>query len=246
VRLVALQYKTFELELRHLHDFVPTQRIAIDIGTWWGPWSWWLCRLVPRVEAFEPNHAICAELQHILPDNVTLHNVAVSDRRGHSTLWSPGLGLGTEGRSTLIAEGHPGWAKQEVEVVPLDDFRFTNVGFVKIDVEGYEFAVLRGASALLDRERPNVMLEIEQAHQHTGDHVHDVTEFMRIAGYAGYFLAGSTWQELAGMDWEAARRRGRRQQSMGLLRSALARERYINNFLFMPTEKGRPGSSPAI
>ena len=62
VRLVALQYQLFEPELRHVSRFVPSDRIAIDVGTWWGPWSWWLATRVPRVEAFEPNASICNAL----------------------------------------------------------------------------------------------------------------------------------------------------------------------------------------
>ena len=43
----------------------------------------------------------------------------------------------------------------------LDSFQLTQVGFIKIDVEGHEEAVLRGGLATLKREMPNLMIEIE-------------------------------------------------------------------------------------
>src|SRR5579872_3092207 len=150
----------FEPELRQLDRFVPEGKAAIDVGAWWGPWSWWLARRVPKVDTFEPNTSICKVLNKALPANVTLHNVGLSDRVGRETLWSPAGGRGTEGRSSLLGEGREGWTAQSVEVVPLDDFNFSRVGFIKIDVEGYELSVLRGAAALLERDHPNLIVEV--------------------------------------------------------------------------------------
>lgn len=233
VWLVALQYPLFESELRHLHEFVPEDRIAIDVGTWWGPWSWWLARRVPRVEAFEPNLSIFESLRHALPPNVVLHNLALSDRCGESVLWSPDRNLGTEGRSTLRETGHPGWVHQEVATAPLDQFGFSDVGFVKIDVEGHELAVLRGAVSLLTTERPNVMVEVEQAHQ-SPEHMDDVFAFMADIGYQGRFLKDRAWHPLSALDRETARLRGEAEHTRGMLRNMLSRNGYVHNYLFSP------------
>jgi FkbM family methyltransferase len=235
VRVVAHVYRLFEPELRQLDHFVPPGKMAIDVGTWWGPWSWWLARTVPRVESFEPNGPICRQLSDALPGNVTMHNVALSDGNGSAMLWSPGNNFGTEGRSTLTAEGHPGWLGQEVETALLDDFDFSNVGFVKIDVEGHELEVLRGSTRLLARERPNVLVEIEQAHQ-SAERMDEVFAFMEDAGYRGTFLKDGSWHPLDDLDRESARRAGEVRQSLGLLRATLARDGYVNNFVFVPTE----------
>src|SRR5271157_2661605 len=82
VRLVAFHFKMLEPELRKLDHFVPPARVAIDVGTWWGPWSWWLSKRVPHVEGFEPNTSICERLRGVLPSNVHLNNIALSDQRG--------------------------------------------------------------------------------------------------------------------------------------------------------------------
>ena len=234
VRLVALQYLAFEPELRRIEHFVPSNLTAIDVGTWWGPWSWWLARRVPRVEAFEPNAAICTELAGALPSNVTLHNLALSDTRGQSTLWSPGTDLGTEGRSSLLPEGHEGWVQQTVETVPLDELGLSDVGFVKIDVEGFELSVIKGATGLLTRERPNVLVEIEQAHT-SNEHIDNVFDVLSGLGYRGTFLGDDrAWHSLKDFDREQARRVGEGRKETGLLRNTLSRKRYINNFLFTP------------
>jgi FkbM family methyltransferase len=233
VRLVAYQYLMFEPELRHLALFVPSDRTAVDVGTWWGPWSWWLARRVPRVEAFEPNASICSELQRILPANVALHNVALSDVRGESVLWSPSTDLGTEGRSTLLADSGSGWVAQQVQTVPLDELGLTGVGFIKIDVEGAELSVLRGGIALLKRDRPNLLVEIEEAH-HSPENMERVFEYLSDLGYHGTFLRRGRWCPLHEFDRNEARRTGERRKHMGLLRSSLARVPYIHNFLFVP------------
>jgi FkbM family methyltransferase len=235
VRIVALQYWFMEPELRHLQAFVPTGKDAIDIGTWWGPWSMWLARRVPNVHAFEPNRAIFDSLQTALPGNVHLQNLALSDSDAQATLWSPIGGRGTEGRSSLLSHSREGWMTQTITTVALDEFGFKNVGFVKVDVEGHELAVLRGSSELIERERPNVLVEVEEAHQSGGD-TEAVFSYFSERGYSGSFFAEKRWRPLSEFDREEARRVGERVKSMGMLHATVMRsgERYTHNFLFRP------------
>ena len=236
VRLVALQYRYFEPELRHLNSFVPAGKAAVDAGVWWGPWSWWLAQRASEVHGFEPNKVIFDGLKHALPDNVHLHNLALSDRRTQATLWTPSGGRGTEGRSSLGPEGHDGWGKQPVDTEMLDTFDLVDIGFVKIDVEGHELPVLLGSVKLIDRERPNVLVEIEDAHR-SGDDIEDVFSFFAQRSYSASFYAQKRWRPLSDFDPERAQRGGELAKSTGMLRSTiLGTGRYIHNFLFRPRE----------
>ena len=51
-----------------------------------------------------------------------------------------------------------------VQTARLDDYQLPPVGFIKIDVEGHEEAVLRGAAQTIARNRPVLMIEIEERH----------------------------------------------------------------------------------
>ena len=46
----------------------------------------------------------------------------------------------------------------------LDDMILPTVGLIKIDVEGHEEAVLRGARGIIQRDHPRLMIEIEERH----------------------------------------------------------------------------------
>jgi len=49
---------------------------------------------------------------------------------------------------------------ETVAVKTLDSYQFTDVGFIKIDVEGYEQFVLQGAEQTVKQSRPTIQLEI--------------------------------------------------------------------------------------
>uniref|UniRef100_UPI001916C781 FkbM family methyltransferase n=1 Tax=Mycobacterium paraintracellulare TaxID=1138383 RepID=UPI001916C781 len=47
----------------------------------------------------------------------------------------------------------------DVPVKRLDDLHLDDIGLIKIDVEGHELAVLRGATQTLTRNRPAIVVE---------------------------------------------------------------------------------------
>jgi FkbM family methyltransferase len=156
-----------EKELHILPFIVPRGGTSIDIGANKGLYAWLLSRLSDRVQAFEPNPKIYALLKHAVPANVETHEVALSNKNGEADLILPihrtgrysnqGATLQTR---KLGPDGDFGLVK--VTQKRLDDYGFTDVGFVKIDVEGYELEVLEGAREMLERERPVLLIEIEE------------------------------------------------------------------------------------
>ena len=233
---IAWQFRFVEPELRWLDDLVPRGRNAVDVGGWWAAWTWWLARRVPRVDTFEPNAELVARLQGVLPSNVALHQLALSDRSGQSVLWIPGGGVGTEGRASLHHEDGfgAGWRGQPTATRRLDDFHLEDVGFLKIDVEGHEAAVLRGATELLESQRPTVMVEVEQRPDRPNS-VDETVDFFARHRYRGEFLDHGRWQPVDGFDRQRALKMAQRVERSGYMTNlALFARRYVRNFVFRP------------
>src|SRR2546421_8213448 len=90
------------------------------------------------------------------------HNMALSDRAGECQLYVPFRdGEPQPGLASLT----PPIERHVVATAPmrtLDSFDFPRVTVLKIDVEGHEASVLRGAENTIQRERPVLCVEIER------------------------------------------------------------------------------------
>lgn len=94
-------------------------------------------------------------VQNELPD-VTLKDKACGEKGG-SALMVPGANASIEeGCGQDQSSG-----MEAVDVVCLDeDLRGEQIGFIKIDVEGFEIHVLRGARHILEQQRPHLFIEV--------------------------------------------------------------------------------------
>lgn len=224
---LARAFRRFEPELARLDEFVPAKRTAVDVGTWWGPWTYWLSRRVPRVVAFEPQPHVARFLRRVVAPNVMVVEAALSDHDGVLAMEAPRLrGQDALARvvsgSSRVAEA--GTRTFVVRAERLDDHHLMGVGFVKIDVEGHELEVIEGGQETLVRERPVLLVEIEQRHH--AEPIGVVFDRVASLGYAGSFLFDDAWRPLADFDVEA--------HQLGLLPDVRSRA-YVNNFLFRPT-----------
>ena len=224
-----------EQELSNLHRLVPRGTVAIDVGANQGMYVYPLSRLAVRVEAFEPL-PFCADFLERSRANLTVHRIALSDHEGIMTLHVPLInGIRHSGLATFQAVRGP----QEFLDVPvrtLDSFHFSNVGLIKIDVEGHEHAVLRGAEETLRRERPNVLIEIEQRHH--VDPMEHIFAAMATYGYDGFFLQNDDFRPLSEFSYESHQAPYLDDVKKG--NDALIRGKYINMFFFRPKEGARP------
>lgn len=89
--------------------------------------------------------------------NVTLLNLAASDRTRMVTMQVP---LFSSGLENIYQARIGGGGDQTALAVPLDALALDErVRLIKIDVEGHELSVLRGARALIERDRPILIIE---------------------------------------------------------------------------------------
>lgn len=116
-----------------------------------------------RVLAFEPNPEVFAELQQNIQTwrqagqgaDLAAHQIGLGARAGTATLVVPPADLQSRGQASIRSDGARWGDHIPISVRRLDEFvsSETPIGLVKLDVEGYEEQVLRGAEALLRRRR---------------------------------------------------------------------------------------------
>ncbi|KPP95364.1 FkbM family methyltransferase [Erythrobacter sp. HL-111] len=151
-----------EPEVTSLRHLIDAERTAIDIGAAYGLYSWNLVRHCRRCVAFEANPASAARLARGLP-GVEVHACALSNREGTARLRIPRRhGISVTGYGTLestFRSDFQMWDEVAVPTRTLDSFGIESVGFIKIDVEGHELAVLQGGEQTIRRNRPMLLLE---------------------------------------------------------------------------------------
>lgn len=135
---------------------------SIDVGAAFGEYSFQMSKYSRQVHLFEARRALAEYLEPRVPKNVCVHNLALSDREGLAMLRVPTSagGLATIEATNRLDSAGPIKA-QTIPTRSLDDFGFSDIDFIKVDVIGHEAAVLRGATNTLQRCRPVMQVEIE-------------------------------------------------------------------------------------
>lgn len=202
--LRRLERVNYEREMKLLDILCDPGRTSVDVGAKLGMYTYRLLRHSRDVVAFEPIPVLIDMLRRVFAGRpCRVEGCALSDAPGRTQMRIP-YGKNGEvkfGRSTIEPSNplaHDDVARVDtidVELKTLDQCGLREVGFIKIDVEGHELAVLRGAAATLERDRPNLLVESND-HHHPGA-VGKLTELLRAQGYRGYFLRK---RHLVGLD----------------------------------------------
>lgn len=141
--------------LRRAMEFLPSnrRRVAVDVGAHIGLWSHWLVKRFAFVHAFEPldDHAELF-LENVKGRNFNLHRVALGEKYGAVSIKRYPENTG---QAHVDVDG-----SGDVVMLSLDSYTaLGDVDLVKVDVEGYELDVLKGAEKTLRECRPIVIVE---------------------------------------------------------------------------------------
>jgi FkbM family methyltransferase len=131
-------------------EHVAHRKVFVDIGAHVGLWSMQAEQDFESIIAFEP-HPVHAAIfpRNVKMERVTLHQCALGDRDGGVALTS---GPQSSGDTYVSGDG-------DIPIRTLDSLNIERIDMLKIDTEGYELPIVRGATETLLRCRPVVVVE---------------------------------------------------------------------------------------
>lgn len=134
-------------------------KTVIDVGSYGGLFGIAAVLMKNKAVAIEPKPIMVRRTKANQALNGVEYRVvqaAASDKEGKAMLgFNPSLAL-TSGSSLEMR----GAAQMEVKTIMLDMFLNDQIGAIKIDVEGHEAAVIRGALQLIGKLKPWMIIEV--------------------------------------------------------------------------------------
>jgi FkbM family methyltransferase len=229
---VALLWQS-DPDALYIEPLIAPHAVVLDVGANLGTFCYTVQRAnrSVRLIAFEPIPALAARLRTLFRD-IDVIELALSDRRAVEVFRIPyieGRRCATRGSLEPMVDSST-WRQIQVRTDLLDHVVPTmgldRLDLVKIDVEGHELQVIRGAEQTLRRLRPILLVEIEQRH-HGREAAAEIMSYIERLGYSGFFLNRESleFDSIRGFDPEAHQRP-----------EDMTTHRYVNNFLFLSTD----------
>jgi FkbM family methyltransferase len=207
-RLLALYLHRFGLmgsdDNRMFAKYIRPGMTVVDVGANQGLYALLFAGLVGpegRVLAFEPDPELFASLEsncrRNAASNLQLYNYALGAESGGKTLYRSRV---HSGDNRLAKSNHVDWFKEvPVKVTALDQLLGpTRVDFIKIDVQGWEFEVLKGMDRVL-QANPEVRIYFELwpfGLRQAGCEPLQVFDYLRERSFAIHEMAEAAWRKI--------------------------------------------------
>ncbi len=167
---------------------------AIDVGANYGMHSLRFSEYYEHVYAFEPHPAVYKLLDFNTSynnpkSNISIFNYGISSEESEMTLYDyKGQNIGGSTFELRSVKDHDNAIKFECTLKPLDDegeIRNKDIGLLKIDTEGHELSVLKGAENFISEQKPVILMEDWFSSKGNES---DSIKFLRKLGYKNFLV----------------------------------------------------------
>lgn len=166
----------------HMHaifqKYIKPTSVVIECGCHIGTHTVKMASMCSKLYGFEPMPTTFEVLKKNITlnnlNNVILHKKGVADKEGTTKYsWIPADNPGGSGLENNPM-GKPSWIEStteniEVELTTIDSLNLEKLDFMKVDVEGYEILVIKGAMNTIQRCRPVISMEVWKDHNNGVD-----------------------------------------------------------------------------
>ena len=180
-----------------MHKYFQTHsnknKVALDIGANIGTHTIYLSDYFGKVHAFEPQTSVYKLLDSNIKlnkcTNIHAHNFGLGSSNTFAHMEKYDLTKpNNQGAIGIDKTGLSGGEKIQVRV--LDELGITNIGFIKIDVEGYELDVLKGGINTIKRSKPVIIIELNHKTKDTRD---EIVKILKSLDYTLKQISSDDW-----------------------------------------------------
>ena len=137
---------------REAYKHIKSWRGCVDAGANVGMWTRYLMQDFEQVHCFEPNPVFieCWRKNTPADQNAVLHEVGLGDSEHTATFTQP---------LAQMLDRTPG----DIQIRTLDSFELVDIDFIKIDVDGYEDLLVKGAQETIAQNLPVINIEMKRS-----------------------------------------------------------------------------------